>query len=304
MPASPTPTVSPVTPANAVNAVNAALSSAAATATAATVAIGRDGRGSGFVVADGVVLTNAHTLRASTTQIRFADGRTVQGEVRSTDSDGDLIAISVDTGSVTPLSLADVAPTPGSYVIAAHGDGSVAVGHVAATGRSFPGPRGQSIGNALEHTGSLPRGASGGPLVDVDGRLVAINTNRSDAGYQAIAVTGAVRARLDALIAGTSFHRRQLGVSLAPASTAAQIRKAAGLPEAVGLLVRGVADDSPASRAGLLQGDVITSADGATTETLSQLAEALARPAETVVLAVVRGTSTIEVSVSFADPVA
>lgn len=288
------PTTSPLV------SLNTALAAAAATASAAAVSIGRDGRGSGFVVADGVVVTNAHSLRASTTQIRFADGRTVQGEVRASDVDGDLIAITVDTGGVAPLVLADAIPAPGEFVIAAHGNGSIAVANIAATGQTFPGPRGRSIGDALEHTGSLARGASGGPLIDLSGRLVGINTNRSETGYQAIAVTGATRARLDALIAGTSFRRRQLGVALASASAAASIRKAAGLPEAVGLLVRSVADDSPASRAGLMQGDVITAADGAPTETLDQLAAALATPADTVVLRLVRGIASIDVSVSFA----
>ncbi len=283
-------------------ALNTALAAAAATASASTVAIGRDGRGSGFVIANGVVVTNAHSLRATTTQVRFADGRTVQGEVRASDADGDLIAITVDTAGVTPLALADATPAPGEFVIAGHGNGSIAVGNIAATGRSFPGPRGRSIGDALEHTASLARGASGGPLIDIAGRLVGINTNRSETGYQAIAVTGAARARLEALIAGTSFHRRQLGVALAPAAVAASIRKAAGLPEVVGLLVRGVADDSPASQAGLVQGDVITAADGAPTETLDQLATALATPADVVVLRIVRGVDTIDVSVSFAVP--
>ena len=173
---------------------------------------------------------------------------------------------------------------------------------MAAVNRSFPGPRGRSIDNAIEHTAALARGASGGPLVDVDGNLVGINTNRSDVGYQAIAYAGATRTRIDALIAGSSFHRRRLGVALAPASATAAVRRAAGLPEITGLLVRGVADDSPAQRAGLTQGDVIVSAGAVTIDSLDALAHALDTNEETIVLTVVRGVDERTVTVNFAEP--
>ncbi len=282
--------------------LNAELAAVAAQAAAATVAIGRDGRGSGVVVAEGVVVTNAHSLRARTTQVRFADGRIEQAEVRGSDTDGDLIALTVDTGSVVPLRAAETAPSPGHVVVAAHGDGSVGIGNVAAVDRTFPGPRGRSIANAIEHTAALARGASGGPLVDVDGHLVGINTNRSDVGYQAIAYAGATRTRIDALIAGSSFHRRRLGVALAPASATAAVRRAAGLPEITGLLVRGVADDSPAQRAGLTQGDVIVLAGAVTIDSLDALAHALDTNEETIVLTVVRGVDERTVTVNFAPP--
>ena len=282
--------------------LNAELAAVAAQAAAATVAIGRDGRGSGVVVAEGVVVTNAHSLRARTTQVRFADGRIEQAEVRGSDTDGDLIALTVDTGSVVPLRAAETAPSPGHVIVAAHGDGSVGIGNVAAVDRTFPGPRGRSIANAIEHTAALARGASGGPLVDVDGHLVGINTNRSDVGYQAIAYAGATRTRIDALIAGSSFHRRRLGVALAPASATAAVRRAAGLPEITGLLVRGVADDSPAQRAGLTQGDVIVLAGAVTIDSLDALAHALDTNEETIVLTVVRGVDERTVTVNFAEP--
>ncbi len=282
-------------------ALNKALATVSAAASAATVSIGRDGRGSGVVVADGIVLTNAHALRARTTQVRFADGRTVQAEVRGTDTDGDLITLAVDTAGIAPLPWADAdgAPAAGHLVVAAHGDGSVAVAGIAATGRTFPGPRGRSITNAIEHTASLARGASGGPLVDLDGKLIGINTNRTDAGYQAIAVSNAVRARIDALVSGRSFHRKQLGVALAPASTTAAVRKAAGLPEVTGLLVRGVSDGSPAARAGLAEGDVIVSGGGVATPSLDALANALDTPNDTIEFVVVRGVEERTVSVNF-----
>ncbi len=284
--------------------LNTALASVSAQAAAATVAIGRDGRGSGVVIAEGVVVTNAHSLRARTTQVRFADGRVEQAEVRGSDTEGDLIALAVDTGSVVPLRAAETAPLPGHVVVAAHGDGSVGVGNVAAVDRSFPGPRGRSIANAIEHTAALARGASGGPLVDVDGNLIGINTNRSDVGYQAIAYAGATRTRIDALIAGSSFHRRRLGVALAPAAATAAVRRAAGLPEVTGLLVRGVAEDSPAQRAGLAQGDVIVSAGSVTIDSLDALAIALDTNDDTIVLTVVRGVDERTVTVSFVAPAA
>ena len=285
-------------------ALNKALAAASASASSATVSIGRDGRGSGIVVADGIVLTNAHALRARTTQVRFADGRTVQAEVRGTDTDGDLITLAVDTAGIAPLPWADAdsAPAAGHFVVAAHGNGSVAVASIAATGRTFPGPRGRSITNAIEHTASLARGASGGPLVDLDGKLVGINTNRTDAGYQAIALTNSVRARIEALVGGKSFHRKQLGVALANAATTAAVRKAAGLPEVVGLLIRGVSADSPAARAGLSEGDVIVSGGGLPTPTLDALAHALDVPNDTISFVVVRGTEERTVVVSFAQP--
>ena len=68
----------------------------------ATVAIGRDRRGTGVVIADGRVLTNAHNLRDRTTQITFADGRTAQAEVLGADPDGDLVVVGVDTSGATP----------------------------------------------------------------------------------------------------------------------------------------------------------------------------------------------------------
>ena len=282
--------------------LNTALATVSSHVAAATVAIGRDGRGSGVVVAEGVVVTNAHSLRARTTQVRFADGRTEQAEVRGSDTDGDLIALTVDTGSVVPLRAAETAPLPGHVVVAAHGDGSVGIGNVAAVDRTFPGPRGRSIANAIEHTAALARGASGGPLVDVDGNLIGINTNRSDVGYQAIAYAGATRTRIDALIAGSSFHRRRLGVALAPAAATAAVRRAAGLPEITGLLVRGVADGSPAQRAGLAQGDVIVSAGSVTIDSLDGLAHALDTNEDTIVLTVVRGVDERTVTVNFAPP--
>src|SRR5829696_9103116 len=82
------------------------------------VTIGRHGRGSGFVVAQNRVLTNAHNLRDRTTAVGFADGRSVQGEVVGSDVDGDLVALDVDTGEAPPLAWSDDTVTFGDVIVA------------------------------------------------------------------------------------------------------------------------------------------------------------------------------------------
>src|SRR5436305_10258783 len=120
----------------------------------ATVAIGRDERGSGIVVAPGQVLTCAHNLRDRTTQVTFADGRTVQGSVLGADVEGDLAVLEVDTGDVTPAAWSDSAVETGQIVFAvARRDGlRVTFGMVSSTGRAFRGPRGGRIAGSVEHT--------------------------------------------------------------------------------------------------------------------------------------------------------
>ena len=74
----------------------------AATVGPSIVGVGRNGRGSGIVIADGRVLTNAHNLRGSEVTITFHDGRSTRGTVAGVDADGDLAVISVDTAGATP----------------------------------------------------------------------------------------------------------------------------------------------------------------------------------------------------------
>jgi S1-C subfamily serine protease len=154
-----------------------AAADAATTVGAATVAIGRSGRGSGVVVAEGRVLTNAHNLRDRTTQVTFADGRAEQGSLLALDPGADLAVVEVDTGDVEPVRWADQVPGVGAVVLAVsrgHGGPRVTVGFVSGVQRSFRGP-GRRIDGGLEHR-RWPC-SSGGLLVDL-ARLVGLNTHR------------------------------------------------------------------------------------------------------------------------------
>src|SRR4051794_14627851 len=100
--------------------IETAIGTVAETAGSAVVSIGRNGRGSGIVVADGHVLTSAHNLRDQTVAVTFADGRVEQGAVQGVDPDGDLVVVSVPTADVAPLAFSDIEEPPaiGTAVVA------------------------------------------------------------------------------------------------------------------------------------------------------------------------------------------
>jgi serine protease Do len=266
----------------------------------------RWGVGSGVIVGDSTVLTNAHNVRADRTTVTFADGRTAEGRVRGYDIDGDLAVVEVDTGGAPALEWANNAsPGLGSAVFALSNPGGrglrVTVGYVSGVDRSFRGPRGRRIGGSVEHTAPLLPGSSGGPIVDDAGRLLGLNTNRLGEGfYLAIPADQSLRNRVDALSRGESPGKPRLGIAVAPAHVARRLRRAVGLPETEGLLVRDVDEGSPAALAGIAQGDLIVGAAGRGVTRVDDLFEVLdtVRDGE-LELTVLRGAEERTVRVSF-----
>ena len=284
----------------------------AAGAGASVVGIGRRwGTGSGIVLGQGQVLTNAHNVRGDQVTVTFADGRTAEGTVAGRDIDGDLAVISVDTGDTPALAWADspgASPEIGQPVFAVANPGGrglrVTFGFVSGVERSFRGPRGRRITGSLEHTAPLLPGSSGGPVLDADGQLLAINTSRLGEGfYLAIPADEALRGRADALARGEATTSPRLGIVIAPGHVARRLRRAVGLPDTDGLLIREVADDSPAARAGLAAGDLIVAAAGQPVSTPDDLYDALAAArGGSLELKVVRGADERTIQVTFTDP--
>jgi serine protease Do len=263
---------------------------------ASVVGIGqRWGIGSGVVIAAGQVLTNAHNVRAEQVRVTFADGRTSDGQVRGVDVDGDLAVVEVDTGDSPAVEWStDGAPGIGAPVFALANPGGrglrVTLGFVTGVERSFRGPRGRRITGSIEHDAPLLPGSSGGPIVSSDGRLLGVNTNRLGEGfYLAIPADASLRERVDALGQGQSAGRVRLGVGVAPSHVARRLRRAVGLPEADGLLVQHVEDDSPASHAGLAQGDLIVQAAGRPVTGTDDLFQALDSANGEIELSILRG---------------
>jgi S1-C subfamily serine protease len=157
------------------------------------------------------------------------------------------------------------------------------------------------VSGAVEHTAPLLPGSSGGPIVDGAGRLLGINTNRVGKGfYQAIAADAALRDKVAGLGRGESPKRRYLGVGLAPAHVARRLRRAVGLDERDGLLVREVEEGSPAAVAGVTQGDLIVAAAGRPIANADDLFDAIGSVAGDAALEVtlVRGMEERTVTIS------
>jgi serine protease Do len=279
----------------------------------AVVGLGRGwGMGSGVVVAPGRVLTTAHNLRGGhrredEIEAVFASDRRAPGRVAGADADIDLAVIDVDTGETRPVEWApDASAQLGRAVLALANPGGsglhVTVGTVSSSARSFRGPRGRRIRGAIEHSARLPRGSSGGPLIDFEGRLLGINAVRVDGGLiLAIPVDGSVRERVEALSRGEPAARVRLGVAVAPPRVARRLRTAVGLPERDGVLVRAVEPESPADRAGIERGDLIVAAGGQPVERVDALYEVLddAAPGGELDFTVLRALEERQLSVRF-----
>jgi len=226
--------------------------------------------GSGIVVGDGRVLTNAHNIRASRSRSTSpaiapsaarwpASMLTATSPSSSVDTAG---APAFTWGNVDGLSTASSSSVPPL----ASGGTRVTFGTVSAVARVFRGPGGRRITGSIEHTAPLPPGSSGGPILDAEGRLLGLNTNRLGEGfYLAIPADAALRERVEALGRGESPQHPKLGIAAAPSEVARRLRSSVGLPDRSGLLVRAVEDGSRRS-GGDHHGDLIVEIAGQAVE--------------------------------------
>jgi serine protease Do len=293
---------------NFLDELEAAVTAVAGQVGPAVVGLGRGwGRGSGVVVAEGLVLTNAHVLRGEEVAVTRADGEVALGRVAGTDAALDVAVIAVDTGAAQavawePAALEQLAAGRPVFALADPGGRGLrtSFGLVTATGRSFRGPQGRRIRGSIEHSAPLPRGSSGGPLVDAGGRLLGINSVRMEGGLLlALPADAALRATVDALGRGELPARPRLGLALAPPRAARQMRAAVGLPERDGLLVRGVEPGSPSERAGLKQGDLLVATGSRALHGYDDLFDALDEAQSSITFTVVRGAEERQVETYF-----
>ncbi|HEY5023985.1 MAG TPA: trypsin-like peptidase domain-containing protein [Acidimicrobiales bacterium] len=269
--------------------------------------VGVGAGGSGVVVAAGLVVTNAHNLRHEDVVVTFSDGRRADGRPAGVDVEGDLAVVSVDTGDAPALPVGGTTVRMGDAVLALANPGGrgvrVSVGFVSALDVAFRGPGGGRVRGAIEHTAPLARGSSGGPLLDILGNLIGIDTHRvGDGFYLALPADEALRGRVDALARGEVPRRPRLGIAIAPPRVARRLRQSVGLPERDGLLVHAVEEGGPADRAGMRQGDLVVRVAGTDVTTVDELATTLENSDTSAALEVlvVRGADEVTLAVDLA----
>jgi serine protease Do len=228
--------------------------------------------GSGFVFATksgllsdkSYVLTNNHVVEdAERIRVKLSDGREFDARVKGTDSHSDVAVLEIDTGGLQALKLGDSNRLEvGEWVVAIGNpfglSNTLTVGVVSAKGRSSLGIN--DYEDFIQTDAAINPGNSGGPLVNLDGEVVGINTaifSRSG-GYMGVGFAipiNLVKAVADQLVDNGEVERGYLGIVIQDLTP--ELAQSFGMEQGKGILVAQVAEDSPAARAGLQQGDVI-----------------------------------------------
>jgi serine protease Do len=268
------------------------------------------GQGSGFFTsADGYAVTNNHVVdKADTVEVTTDDGKTYTAKVIGTDPRTDLALIKVEGRNDFPfVKLAEGAPRIGDWVLAVGNPfglgGTVTAGIVSARGRDIgAGP----YDDFIQIDAPVNKGNSGGPTFDVDGNVIGVNTAIFSPSGGSVGIAFAIPApTVKAVVAqlkdSGKVTRGWMGVQIQPVT--AEIADSLGMKTAEGALVSEPQANSPAAKAGILAGDVITAVNGHAVKDARDLAKQIAgmAPGSSVKLTVLRKGEEKSISVPLGE---
>ncbi len=237
------------------------------------------GQGSGFFIsADGYAVTNNHVVdKAESVQVTTDDGKVHKAKVIGTDPRTDLALIKVEDGPFPYVKLSDKTPRIGDWVIAVGNPfglgGTVTAGIVSARGRDIGA---SAYDDFIQIDAPVNKGNSGGPTFDTDGNVIGVNTAIFSPSGGSVGIAFAIPSQTVKSVVGQlkdhgMVTRGWIGVQIQPVTQ--DIADSLGLKKAQGALVAEPQENGPASKAGIVAGDVITAVNGKPVEDARDLAK-------------------------------
>jgi len=268
--------------------------------------------GSGVVVSpDGYIITNNHVVEgASDVKVQFSDRSEFPAKIVGTDKYADIAVLKVNRSGLTALPFADSSKAQVGDVVLAMGEpfglrGTVTMGIISAMGRGGLGI--ERFEDFIQTDAAINRGNSGGALIDSHGDLVGINTailSGETGGNQGIGFAipaNLARSEMDQILKNGKVTRGFMGIL--PQELTPEMAKAFGMQNGHGVAIAQVTGGSPAEKAGLKVGDVITSINGNSVDDVNEFRLQVAgfAPGTTIHLKVARGGQTVDVPVTLSE---
>jgi serine protease Do len=267
------------------------------------------GQGSGFFIsADGYAVTNNHVVEnADNVKVITDDGKTHTAKVIGTDPRTDLALIKVDGGTFPYVKLADSAPRIGDWVLAVGNPfglgGTVTAGIISARGRDIGA---SAYDDFIQIDAPVNKGNSGGPAFDTDGNVVGVNTAIFSPSGGSVGIAFAIPSdTVKTVVAQLKDHghvtRGWIGVQIQTVTP--DIADSLGLKKAEGALVAEPQAGSPAAKAGIKAGDVITQVNGKAVKDSRDLAKTIGAmaPGTKIDLVVLQGGSEKSMSLTLGE---
>lgn len=268
--------------------------------------------GSGFVVSeDGYIVTNNHVVsNADEIFVKFSDGREYRTKLIGTSPEVDIAVLKIEANEkFKPLEFSDSDKIEiGQWSIAFGNpmglNDSMTVGVISASGRSSLGI--EEIENFIQTDAAINQGNSGGPLIDINGKVIGVNTAILSTSGGSVGLGFAIPSNLasvvkDSIIATEKFEKPYIGVYLNNLDS--EKIKALNIKSTNGVLIAKVVADGPAARAGIQANDVIVAVNGKAVNSAGAFIGELAakKVGESVELSVIRNSQTVKIRVTLEE---